>query len=75
MSTKHQLLLILAVVFFTGVHCRGHRPCIGPPGPFPLPVCPSPCNCEAENCKGGLVTGVCGCTCSVCAKQEGKHVE
>ena len=71
MGTKHQLLFILAVAFFTGVHCRGHRSCIGPPGP----PCQGPCNCEAKNCTGGLVTGVCDCTCYVCAKQEGKHVE
>ena len=79
MSPKLQLYFILAALFFTGIHSRGHRPCIepadGPEMGTPPPVCQGPCKCVAENCPGGLVTCVCGCRCYLCAKQEGKDVK
>lgn len=79
MNTKRQLFVIVAVVMFACVNSNG-LPVVCPPGPkgapgSPPPVCLGPCNCLAENCPGGLVTGVCDCTCHVCAKQEGDNYD
>lgn len=74
MNKKHQLFIIVAVVMFTCVHSDGHVCPSGPKGAdpgSPPPVCLGACNCVAENCPGGLVTGVCDCTCPVCAKRQG----